>query len=83
MEVWRLLYRQIGIEVAGGPGGEIVVTRCFFAGHYTEPVCGIIGALDDGLADGLFGGAALEFGERITGGRPCCRGVLRLSGHRG
>ena len=56
------------------------MTRCFFAGYYTEPVCGIIGALDDGMADGLFGGAALEFSERLTGGGLCCRATLRLRG---
>jgi len=83
LAAWKLLYRQIGIEVTGEPGGEIAVTRCFFAGHYTEPVCEVIGALDDGLADGLFGGAVLEFRARLTGGSPCCRAVLRLAGHKG
>lgn len=85
-EAWRLLYRQIGIEVGGldsaSPGIEVTVTRCFFAGRYDEPVCESVGALDDGMADGLFGGATLEFFERLTGGGPCCRAILRLRGER-
>lgn len=78
LEAWKLLYGQIGIEVTGRSDGEIAITRCFFAGYYTEPICGVIEALDDGLAAGLFGGAKLEFSERLTGGAACCRAVLRL-----
>ena len=83
LAAWKLLYRQIGIEVEGDVRGEIRVTRCFFADHYTEGVCGLIAALDEGWASGLFGGATLEFSERLTGGRPCCRAILRLEGGRG
>jgi hypothetical protein len=88
---WRLLYHELGIEVSGGPRGELTITRCFFAGYYDESVCAVIEALDDGLADGLFGGASLVFSTRLTsggrpgagevwaGGRPCCHAILRLS----
>ncbi len=74
-----LLYRQIGIEISGGPTGAIVVSRCFFASYYSEPVCNLIGALDQGVADGLYGGAALDFSERLTAGSPCCRALLLAS----
>ena len=77
-ETLALLYHQIEIEVAGGPLGEVRVERCFFAGIYTEPVCGLIAALDHGVVSGLYGGASLRFSERLTGGAPCCRAVLEL-----
>ncbi|MBN1322139.1 MAG: hypothetical protein JXA87_15005 [Thermoleophilia bacterium] len=78
LEAWKLLYCQIGIEVTGDADSGITVTRCFFAGYYSEPVCGVIEALDDGMAEGLFGGAKLAFSERLTAGQTCCRAVLRL-----
>lgn len=78
LEAWKLLYGQIGIEVAGDPDSGIRVTRCFFADYYTEAICGVIEALDEGLAAGLFGGAKLEFVERLTGGCACCRAILRV-----
>jgi hypothetical protein len=73
----RLLYHQIGIEMSGGPTGEMVVGRCFFADHYTQPICQLMAALDQGLVSGLFGGASLEFSERLTGGGRCCRALLQ------
>jgi hypothetical protein len=75
-----LLYRQIGIEISGGPVGAVVVGRCFFARYYTEPVCGLVAALDQGVVDGLYGGASLSFSERLTAGRPCCRALLEPGG---
>mgnify|MGYP001053751857 CR=1 FL=1 len=80
LEAWKLLYRQIGIEVTGDPGSMIEVTRCFFAAYYSEAVCGVIEALDDGMAAGLFRGAELAFSERLTAGQTCCRATLRLEG---
>jgi hypothetical protein len=77
---FQLLYRQIGIEVIAGPPGDIRVRRCFFARHYTESVCGIVSALDQGLVAGLFAGALLEFQERLTGGGACCRATLSSAG---
>jgi hypothetical protein len=73
---FRLLYHEIGIEVNAGPLGEITIDRCFFADYYTESVCEIVVALDQGLAAGLFDGASLEFRERLTGGKPSCRAFL-------
>jgi hypothetical protein len=75
-EAFQLFYRQIGIEVRGGPPGDVQVDRCFFARYYTEPVCVIVSALDQGVVAGLFVGATLEFQERLTGGGACCRATL-------
>jgi hypothetical protein len=82
-DAWKLLYGQLGIEVGGGPRGQVTITRCFFADFYDESVCGVVEALDDGLANGLFDGASLIFAERLTGGRPCCRAILRLDARSG
>ena len=79
-EALQLLYRQIGIEVRGGPLGDMRVDRCFFARYYTEPVCVVVSALDQGLVAGLFAGATLEFHERLTGGGACCRATLAPAG---
>jgi hypothetical protein len=77
---FRLLYGHMGIEVSGGPGlGEVRVDRCFFAAYYSEPVCGVVEALDRGLAEGLFGGASLEFRQRLMAGAPCCRARLLVA----
>ena len=77
-----MFYRQIGIEVSGGPLGDIHVGRCFFARYYTEPVCAVVSALDQGLVAGLFAGASLEFQQRLTGGGACCRATLTPAGTR-
>ena len=79
---FRLFYRQIGIEVSGGPLGEMRVDRCFFARYYTEPICQVVSALDQGLVAGLFAGASLEFQERLTGGGACCQATLTPAGAR-
>lgn len=78
-EALALLYTQIGIEMDGGPSGEVTVGRCFFADYYDDRVCRVVEALDQGLVAGLFDGASLEFSERLTEGRPCCRALVLLS----
>jgi len=72
----RLLYAAIGIDLHADPSGEVTVTRCAFSSVYTPEACAFISALDAGLADGIAGGAALAFTERITEGAPCCRARL-------
>ncbi len=79
---FRLFYRQMGIEVSGGPLGEMRVERCFFSRYYTETACSLVSALDQGLVDGLFGGASLEFHERLTGSGRCCCATLALASPR-
>ena len=74
----QLLYRQIEIELGGGPVGEVTVGRCFFSAYYSEPVCRVIEALDQGLVTGLLNGASLEFSERITAGAVRCRACIRV-----
>jgi hypothetical protein len=71
-----VLYHQIGIEASTSGPGEIVVGRCLFADYFSEPVCRLVAALDEGLAAGLTNGARLEFVERLTGGAPHCRARL-------
>ncbi len=73
LEAARVLYRCLGIDLRGGPGGEIVVRRCFFAPLYTAEVCGLMSGLDSGVLAGLAGGGALRFEERLTEGGRCCR----------
>ncbi len=78
LEALALLYREIGIEMKRVGPGEIVVTRCLFAGVYNEPVCRVVGALDEGIAAGLTAGGRLSFDERLTAGASCCRAHLQL-----
>ena len=73
----KLLYGQVGIEMDGGSSGEVTVCQCFFADFYSDSVCRIVEALDQGLVAGLFDGASLDFSERLTQGRPQCRASLR------
>jgi hypothetical protein len=77
-----VLYRQIGIEVSTTGPGEMVVGRCLFADYFSEPVCRVVAALDEGIAAGLSGGARLEFVERLTAGAPHCRARLVVEGGR-
>jgi hypothetical protein len=65
------------VDGASAGQADIQVNRCFFADHYSESTCRVMSALDAGVVDGLFGGAAFEFSQRITDGSPCCRAVIR------
>jgi hypothetical protein len=80
MEALAALYAHIGIEMNASDAGDIVVRRCLFAEYFTEPVCTVVAALDEGMAAGLSGGGRLEFVERITGGGPCCRAHFEIGG---
>ncbi|HMA54714.1 MAG TPA: hypothetical protein VKT17_09640 [Acidobacteriota bacterium] len=73
MTAARILYRSLGIDLRGGPGGEIVIRRCYFSGLYSSDVCRLMSSLDAGILSGLAGGGGLRFAERITEGRDCCR----------
>ncbi len=74
----RVLYRALGIDFSGDPGGEIVVRRCYFAQVYTHDVCGVMSALDYGILAGLAGFATLRFEQRLTAGDSCCRARFEL-----
>ncbi len=67
-----LLYRMIGIELAGVCPGQITVRRCFFRDFYTPEMCRVMSAMDRGIFAGVFGGGELTFTERITEGCACC-----------
>jgi hypothetical protein len=58
---------------------DIQVTRCLFADHYSESTCRVMSAMDAGVVDGLFGGASLEFSQRITDGSPCGTALIRTA----
>ena len=78
MELARILYRAIGVEMQGDGQGTLTVRRCYFSQFYSGPVCDLISALDDGVFSGLSGGGRLVFSERLTEGRECCRAKLQL-----
>lgn len=80
LEALAVLYGQIGIDARRAGCGEILVSRCLFADHFSEPVCRVVGALDEGIAAGLSGGARLHFVERLTAGDVCCRASLDRRG---
>ena len=68
-----LLYRHIGIDFRRDGPSHVEVTRCLFAAVYDEHVCGLMSALDEGVAAGLSAGWQLRFTQRLTGGAGCCR----------
>jgi hypothetical protein len=76
LDLGRVLYRAIGIDLRGDAGGEVTIGRCFFSDHYTSGVCRVVSALDDGLFAGLSGGGRLVFRQRITEGYDCCKARL-------
>jgi hypothetical protein len=77
IQLGQILYQAIGVEVQGDPQGNVTVNRCYFSQFYSAPVCDLISALDDGVFSGLSGGGRLEFSERLTDGRTCCKAKLR------
>lgn len=73
MAAARVLYRGLGIDLEGGPAGDIVVRRCLFSRHYSAEVCRLMSRLDAGVLAGLAGGGELAFSERLTEGSGRCR----------
>ncbi len=73
-----LLYSAIKIDLQTSGNGDVSVPRCFFSAYYTPEVCRLVSALDEGLAEGFTGGGRLQFSQRITEGKECCRGVLLM-----
>jgi hypothetical protein len=82
MALARLLYGMLDIDFAGCASGEITIHSCYFSPFYSPAVCRLMSALDCGLLAGLAGGGELEFTERITEGRPCCRARFTLGADR-
>jgi hypothetical protein len=77
MEIGRILYRAIGVDIQGDARGDMAVKSCYFSRFYSGPVCELISALDDGVFSGLSGGGRLAFSERLTEGGACCRAKLQ------
>ena len=75
-----LLYGHIGIDLRADRPNAVEVRRCFFSRFYSEPVCELVSALDEGVAAGLSGGGELQFIERKTGGSACCLARFDLTG---
>jgi hypothetical protein len=83
MECAALLYRTIGIEFRGSPGGKIMISRCSFSRFYSPETCRLISALDEGILAGLSGKGRLAFESRITEGNDCCRAYFGSDGESG
>lgn len=75
MLVSRIIYSILAIDFQGDIQGNIVIRQCFFSNYYSSEVCRIISSLDEGLAAGLSNGK-LQFDQRITEGRNCCKAHL-------
>jgi hypothetical protein len=73
MAAARILYRSLEIDFRGSPEGDIVIRSCSFSRSYSPAVCRLMSSLDSGILCGLAGGGRLEFAERLTEGRDCCR----------
>jgi len=73
MDIGRVLYRMLDIDLQGDAQGEVVISRCYFSQFYSGEVCRLMSAMDRGLFAGLSNGGELTFSSRITEGQPCCR----------
>jgi len=73
MDIGRVLYRILDIDLQGDARGEVVINRCYFSRFYSADVCRLMSAMDRGLFAGLSNGGELTFSSRITEGQPCCR----------
>jgi len=73
MQISRILYQILDIEFEGTLSGDVTINRCFFSGYYSSQVCQVITSLDEGVAAGLSGGGRLNFYQRITEGKDCCK----------
>jgi hypothetical protein len=76
MEMSRILYRLLGIDFRGSPGGDVTIKSCFFSQYYSPEICRLISSLDEGLAEGLSDGGQLSFSQRITEDKDCCKARL-------
>ena len=71
----RIFYRILGIEFSGDTDGNITISKCFFSRYFSAENCGLISALDEGVAQGLSGGS-LKFTQRITEKKDCCKAKM-------
>jgi hypothetical protein len=80
MQACEVIYKALKIEFRGDAQGQIHIRSCFFSSFYSSDVCRIISSLDEGLVAGLSGGLSLEFTQRITESKECCRAHLLSAG---
>jgi hypothetical protein len=71
----RLFYKVLGIDFSGEHNGTITIRKCLFGSFFTPANCDFVSAMDKGLALGLSGGV-LEFTQRITEQKACCRAKI-------
>jgi hypothetical protein len=72
----EILYAALGVKWHNIKGGMVIVRDCQFSKLYTPKICQLISAMDQGLVEGITDGGKLSWSERITEGRPCCRGRI-------
>lgn len=72
----RLIYSGLGIDLQVKQDGDVVVRSCLFSRYYDDQDCKLFSALDEGLVDGLSGGAQLRFTRRLTENADCCRAKI-------
>lgn len=80
MTACGVLYSCIGIDFDGSAENEIVISKCFFSQYYSRETCELISWLDKGLIAGMCGGGEVNFHQRITEGKTCCRAGYSLKG---
>jgi hypothetical protein len=76
----KLLYEILGISFEGRSDGQVTIARCYFSRFYTDRICGLISALDAGVAAGLSGGGKLDFYQKLTEGRDSCKARIVWDG---
>ncbi len=77
------VYKLLKIDFHCDPQGAVEIKKCYFSSYYNSETCKLISALDAGLVAGLSNGWKLEFGQRITEMKSCCKGQLSVTGKSG
>lgn len=74
----KLIYRIIKINFKKEKNGVVEIDKCFFSSYYDSYVCDLISSLDKGIAAGVSGDCRLEFFQRITDGKNCCKAFFDI-----
>jgi hypothetical protein len=78
----EIVYKTLDIDIHFSQRGDLKITRCFFSSIYNQETCRIISAIDQGIVAGISNGLILDFNQRITEGKNCCRASLSLIGNK-
>jgi hypothetical protein len=76
LEISKVLYRIIGIDLESTAPGMITIRSCFFSKYYSSSTCRVISYIDAGMLAGLSDGGTLSFSRRITEGFDCCQALF-------